>query len=142
MWGKKSVVKSIEDKIFDITNIATNTSLNAKINEVENEIPTIINLPTTTARKSKINKVANKLSSTTILATTAALTAVVNKISRSAQANLASKGILLISQKRQIFGDTLKDLNKNVTSNKTTHVLVENKSNELPEKVQERSLTD
>ena len=124
MWGKKSVVKSIEDKIFDITNIATNTSLNAKINEVENEIPTIINLPTTTARKSKINKVANKLSSTTILATTAALTAVVNKISRSAQANLASK--------RDIAN----------FAKKTTHVLVENKSNELPEKVQETSSKD
>ena len=34
----------IENKILDITNLATNTSLNAKINEVKNEIPSITNL--------------------------------------------------------------------------------------------------
>ena len=34
-------IKNIEDKIPDITNLATKTSLNAKINEVKCEIPSI-----------------------------------------------------------------------------------------------------
>ena len=32
-------IKNIEDKILDITNLATNTTLNAKKNEVKGEIP-------------------------------------------------------------------------------------------------------
>ena len=36
-------IKNIEDKIPDITNLATNVSLNAKINEVKGEIPNITN---------------------------------------------------------------------------------------------------
>ena len=42
-------VKNIEDKIPDITNLATITTLNAKI-KVKGEIPSIINLDTKTAR--------------------------------------------------------------------------------------------
>ena len=34
-----SKVKNIEDKMPDITNLATNTTLNAKINKVRNKIP-------------------------------------------------------------------------------------------------------
>ena len=34
-------------KIKHITNLATNTALNAKINEVKNKIPNITNLATT-----------------------------------------------------------------------------------------------
>ena len=34
-------IKNIEDKIPDITNLATNTTLNAKINEVKNKIANI-----------------------------------------------------------------------------------------------------
>ena len=34
-------IKDIEEKIPDITNVATNTTLNAKINEVKIEIPSI-----------------------------------------------------------------------------------------------------
>ena len=46
MYGvKKSVcnakIKNIEGKILDITNLATNTTSNVKINEVQNEIPSI-----------------------------------------------------------------------------------------------------
>ena len=36
-------IKNIEGKILDITNVATNTTLNAKINEVNKEIPSITN---------------------------------------------------------------------------------------------------
>ena len=34
-------IKSIEDKVPDITNLAINTTINAKINEVKGEIPSI-----------------------------------------------------------------------------------------------------
>ena len=52
-------IKNIEDKIPDITNIATKTNLNAKINEVKAEIPSITNLTTTTALTSVKNKIPN-----------------------------------------------------------------------------------
>ena len=42
-------IKTIEDKIPDIINSATNTTLNAKTNGVEDKIPTITNLATTIA---------------------------------------------------------------------------------------------
>ena len=41
----------------DISNLATNTTLNAKINEVKNEIPSITNLTTTVAHNAKIKEV-------------------------------------------------------------------------------------
>ena len=44
-------------KILKITNLATNTTLNAKINEVKNEIPSITNLATTTALTAFENKI-------------------------------------------------------------------------------------
>ena len=36
-------MKSIEDRTPDITNVANETALNAKINEVKGEIPSISN---------------------------------------------------------------------------------------------------
>ena len=39
--------KNIEDKIPDITKLATIASLNAKINETKGEIPSTTNLATT-----------------------------------------------------------------------------------------------
>ena len=42
-----ATIKNIEDKILDITNLATNASLNLKINEIKNEIPGTTNLATT-----------------------------------------------------------------------------------------------
>ena len=58
-------MKNIKDKIPDVTNLATNTTLNDKIIDHKNEIPTIV---------SKTNRVKNKISSITNLATTTALT--------------------------------------------------------------------
>ena len=55
-------IKNIEDKIPDITNLATNASLNAKINEineVKGEILSITNLTTTTALTTVENKTPN-----------------------------------------------------------------------------------
>ena len=71
-------IKNIEDKP-DITNLATNTTLNAKLNEVKKEIASITNLATTTALNAKINEFKNKTSNITKLATTATLTAVESK---------------------------------------------------------------
>ena len=44
----KAKIKNIEDKIPDITNLATNTTFNVEINQVKNKIPNIKNLATTT----------------------------------------------------------------------------------------------
>ena len=64
------VKKDFEDKTPDITNLATNTTLNAKINEVN----------TTTAINAEIDEVKNKTPNITNLATTTTLTAVENEI--------------------------------------------------------------
>ena len=42
-------IKGIEDKIPDVTKLATRASLNVKINEVKGEIPCITNLTTNSA---------------------------------------------------------------------------------------------
>ena len=39
----------LKKEVPSITNLATNTALNAKMNEVKNKIPNITNLTTTTA---------------------------------------------------------------------------------------------
>ena len=57
--------KKIEDKIPDITNLTTKTTLNAKINEFKGEIPNATNLATTAALKAKINKVKGRIPSIT-----------------------------------------------------------------------------
>ena len=52
-------MENIEDKIPDITNLATNASLNAKIKQVKGEIPSITNLVTTATLISVENKISN-----------------------------------------------------------------------------------
>ena len=66
MLAKKHVYSAkiknnIEDKTPDITNLATNTTLNAKIIQVKKKIPCISNLATTTltAVENKILSVSN-----------------------------------------------------------------------------------
>ena len=51
--------KNIEDKILGITNLATKTTLNAKINEVKGKTASITNLASTTALTAVENKIAN-----------------------------------------------------------------------------------
>ena len=53
------IKKNIEDKIPDLTNLATNTTLNAKLSKVKNKIPKITNLATTIALTSIENKIPN-----------------------------------------------------------------------------------
>ena len=106
--------KMLRSRVLKITNLASNTALNAKINEVKNEIPSITNLVNNTSLNAKINEVKKKQPNITNLATaTTALTAVENKIpdhceyiitqefnkltaenftARLKQANLATKG--------------------------------------------------
>ena len=66
-------IKNIEDKIPDTTNLAANTTLNAKISEIENEMPSITN-------NANINEIKNEIPDITNLATSTALTRVWNKI--------------------------------------------------------------
>ena len=88
-------INNIEDKIPDITNLATNATFNAKIYEVKGEIPSNANLATTTALNAKINEVKGEIPSILNSATTTALTAVENKIPNVT--NLVKK--LTITQK-------------------------------------------
>ena len=73
-------IKDIENKIPDITNLTTNTTLNAKIIGVKNKILSITNMATAAAPYAKINEVKNKTPNITNLATNATLTAVENRI--------------------------------------------------------------
>ena len=68
-------------KLSDITNLATNTTLNAKTNdEVKGEIPCVTNLAISTALNAKITEVKNKIPYITSWATNNALISVENKI--------------------------------------------------------------
>ena len=65
-------LKKIKDKMPDISNLATNASLNGKINEVKGEVPTNTNLATIAALtivENKIPKVTNLVKKLTIMQT-------------------------------------------------------------------------
>ena len=51
-------MKDTEDKIPDITNLATNTTVNTKVKEVKNEAPSINDLAT--GPDAKINRLKTK----------------------------------------------------------------------------------
>ena len=141
-------IKNIEDEIPDITNLATNASLNTIINEVKGEIPSITNLATTaalTAVENKIPNVSNLIKKTDY---NTKISEIENKIAtdhdhdkhittqefnkltlenftaRLKQANLASKNYIADFVKKTDFDNKLRD----VTSNK-------NELNELSKKV-------
>ena len=73
-------IKSVEDKILDITNLATETILNSKINSVKGEIPSTTNLATNAAVNAKINEAKGEITNIINLATNTVFTAVENKI--------------------------------------------------------------
>ena len=77
---KDAKIKHIDDKIPNITNLATNTTINTKVNEVKREISSITNLAANAALNAKINEVKDKIPNTTNLATTTDLTAVETNI--------------------------------------------------------------
>ena len=51
------MIKSIDDKIPDISDLTTKTILNTKINKVKNDIPNITGLATTSASTAVENKI-------------------------------------------------------------------------------------
>ena len=55
----KTKVDKLDVDTFTYVNLATNTTLNAKINKVKKEIPSITNLATTTAFTAVENKISN-----------------------------------------------------------------------------------
>ena len=55
--GCNAKMKNTEDKIPDITNLATNTTLNTKIYEVKNEMPSVTTNLATTVVNAEINEV-------------------------------------------------------------------------------------
>ena len=62
-----AAIKNIEDKLPDITNLATETIHNTKINEVKTEVPSISGLATNsalTAVEYKIPNVSNLVKNT------------------------------------------------------------------------------
>ena len=97
-------IKNIEDKIPDISNLATKSNLNTKINEVKNEIPSI-----------------------TGLATTSALTAVENKI--PSISNLVKKTDY--DTKVGEIENKVINLNRKIVSNKTKDISIENELKKL-----------
>ena len=52
-------IKNIDDKIPDITSVATTPTLNAKINQIKNNISKITKLATATALTPVENKIPN-----------------------------------------------------------------------------------
>ena len=91
-------IKDIEDKIPNIINLATNTTLNAKINEVKNERPTITKLATTTT---SVTAADNKIPKHSKYITTPGFDKprTANFTARLKQANLATKDANLVEKK-------------------------------------------
>ena len=96
-------------------NVVKRYVYNANIKNIEDKIPDITTIATNNTLNAKINEVKNKIPSITNLASDIALTVV----------DIAN------FVKKADFDNELKNLNKNLTSNKTKHVLVENELNEL-----------
>ena len=63
----------LKTKYLLIISLATNNTLNAKINKYKNETPSITNLATNASLNAKINDVKKEIPSITNLATTATL---------------------------------------------------------------------
>ena len=132
----------LEDKIPGISNSATKTTLNAKINQVKIEIPDITNLANKAAIKAVKNKIPSVSYNTKINEIEKKITdnnhdkyittPEFNKLTsenfavRLKQANLASKSDIANFVKKTSFDQKLKHLNKTITSNKTKHLPVEN----------------
>ena len=129
-------IKNIEDKIPDISNLASKTILNTKINEVRNKIPSITGLATISALTAVENKIPSILNlriktdcNTKITKindhtydnyiTTAEFDELATNVfnARLAQANIVTKTDL---------DAKLSSLNGKITSNKTRHLLSEN----------------
>ena len=61
-------IKDVQNKIPNITNLATNTTLNVKRNEIKSEIPSITNLAATAAFNAEITEIKHKIPNMTNVA--------------------------------------------------------------------------
>ena len=108
-------------KVPNITNLANITASTT----VENKIPNASNLVKRTDYNTKINVIENKITTDhdhDKYITAQESNTLTSEIffARLAQANLASKNDIATFIKKIDFNDKLKNLNKNVTSNKKT----------------------
>ena len=119
---KKAKLTELENKIPDISNLATRTALTA----VENKIPSVSNLFKKTDYNTKITEVENKLNNhnhdnyTDIPEFIKLAADVFN--ARLAQAYLITK---------TDFDAKWSSLNKKITQNKTKHLLIEYELNKI-----------
>ena len=111
-----TALTAVKNKIANASNSAKKANYNTKINEIENKITTYHDRDKYITTQEFNNLTSEKFTA------------------RLAQANLASKSYIANFAKETDFDDILKTLNKNVTSNKTNHILVENELNELSKK--------
>ena len=61
-------IKDVQNKIPNITNLATNTTLNVKRNEIKSEIPSITNFAATAAFNAEITEIKHKIPNMTNVA--------------------------------------------------------------------------
>ena len=61
-------IKDVQNKIPNITNLATNTALNVKRNEIKSEIPSITNFTATAAFNAEITEIKHKIPNMTNVA--------------------------------------------------------------------------
>ena len=85
-------IKNIEDKIPDVTNLATKTTLNVKISEAKSEIPSITNLGTQTA----LNSAENKIPSVSNLVKKVTITQKLKKLNRKLLIMITAINILVL----------------------------------------------
>ena len=132
-------IKNIEDKILDITNLASKTILNTKVNGVKNGIPSISGLATTfaltvvenkipndsnlfekTDYDTKVNEIEKKITDHThdkyITIPKFNKLTIENFAARLVQAGLVTK---------TDFDNKITDFNKKIVSNKTTDLTIE-----------------
>ena len=114
---KKAKLTELENKISNISNLATKTVLTT----IENKIPSVNNLVNKTDYNTKVTEIENKLNNHNYekYITTPEFNKLAADVSNSriAQAKLITK---------TEFDSKLSNLNRKITSNKTKHLLVEN----------------
>ena len=115
-------ITELENKIPDISNLATKTALTT----VENKIPSVSNLVNKTNYNTKITEIENKLNDHNHdkYITTPEFNKLAADVfsARLSQANLITK---------TDFDAKLSSRNRKITKNKTKHLLVENELNKL-----------
>ena len=121
-FGKESKLTELENKILNVSSLAKKTALTA----VENKIPSISSLVKETIYDTKISELEKKISDHNHdkYVTTPEFNALAADVfnARLAQANLVTK---------TDFDVKLSSLNRNIISNKSKHLLVENELKEL-----------